>query len=62
MHPIEIVSLVELLQPTPAEVADRQAAVDAVEEVVKSVWPHATVAVFGSFATGQSVCVNLPTI
>lgn len=42
----------ELLHPTPAEVADRQAAVDQVADAVTSIWPHATVQVFGSFATG----------
>jgi non-canonical poly(A) RNA polymerase PAPD5/7 len=48
----EIVELVELLQPSEEEVAARNAAVEAVADAVKGIWPTATVRVFGSFATG----------
>lgn len=41
------------LAPSPAETAARQAAIDAVEDVVTSIWPKARVQVFGSFATGE---------
>lgn len=51
----EVLELCELLQPTEDEAAGRNAAVAAVTDVVKSIWPNATVAIFGSFATGGSV-------
>lgn len=51
----EVLELCELLQPTEDEAAGRNAAVAAVTEVVKSIWPNATVAIFGSFATGGSM-------
>ncbi|MEW5299188.1 MAG: hypothetical protein WDW36_002227 [Sanguina aurantia] len=51
----EVLELCELLQPTEDEAAGRNAAVAAVTEVVKGIWPNATVAIFGSFATGLYV-------
>lgn len=51
----EIVSLVELLQPTEEEAHDRMSLVSQIEEVAKSLWPHSTVTVFGSYATGLYV-------
>ena len=51
----EIVSLVELLQPTDEEANDRMSLVSQIQEVAKSLWPHSTVEVFGSYATGLYV-------
>ncbi|KAG1674852.1 hypothetical protein FOA52_015240 [Chlamydomonas sp. UWO 241] len=45
----------ELLAPTPLEVSDRERAVAAVRSAVHSIWPDASVEVFGSFATGLYV-------
>lgn len=48
----ELVALYAYLTPTAAEHAARQRTVQRTTEVVQSIWPQATVAVFGSFATG----------
>lgn len=48
----EVVEFCRYLAPSPAEQASRQAAIDAIEDVVTSIWPKARVQVFGSFATG----------
>lgn len=40
------------LEPSPEETAQRQAAVDRVQAVVRAIWPEAELQVFGSFATG----------
>lgn len=50
----EIVELTELLQPAPEEVEARRAAVEEIRQVVVSIWPTASVTVFGSFATGEA--------
>eukprot|EP00199_Chlamydomonas_sp_CCMP681_P000819 CAMPEP_0119102870 /NCGR_PEP_ID=MMETSP1180-20130426/1473_1 /TAXON_ID=3052 ORGANISM="Chlamydomonas cf sp, Strain CCMP681" /NCGR_SAMPLE_ID=MMETSP1180 /ASSEMBLY_ACC=CAM_ASM_000741 /LENGTH=507 /DNA_ID=CAMNT_0007087247 /DNA_START=36 /DNA_END=1556 /DNA_ORIENTATION=- len=51
----EMVELTELLHPTQAEYDSRNEAVEAVTQAVNSIWPEASVAVFGSFATGLFV-------
>lgn len=50
--PAEVVEFCRYLAPSPAESAARQAAIDAIEDVVTSIWPKARLQVFGSFATG----------
>jgi DNA polymerase sigma len=52
-----MVELTELLQPIPEETEARQAAVNEVADVVKSLFPTAQVTVFGSFATGEEADV-----
>ncbi len=47
-----MVELCELLHPAPEEVDARRAAVAEVSETVQSIWPSASIQVFGSFATG----------
>ncbi len=49
----EIVTFAKMLEPTEQEAASRKRSVDAVEEVVRGIWPEAEVKVFGSFATGE---------
>lgn len=48
----ELVALYAYLTPTADEHVARQRTVQRVTEVVQSIWPQSTVAVFGSFATG----------
>lgn len=48
----EIVDFSEFLSPTPEEQSKRTAAVDRIFHVVKYIWPHCRVEVFGSFRTG----------
>ena len=48
----EIVEFNRFVAPTPEEAASRLAAISRVQAVVQSIWPAATVEVFGSFATG----------
>ncbi|KEH38740.1 nucleotidyltransferase family protein [Medicago truncatula] len=48
----EIVDFCEFLSPTPEEKAKRDAAIESVFEVIKHIWPHCQVEVFGSFRTG----------
>lgn len=48
----EILDFSEFLSPTPEEQANRHTAVDRVFQVVKSIWPHCRVEVFGSFKAG----------
>ncbi|KAG0489203.1 hypothetical protein HPP92_008014 [Vanilla planifolia] len=48
----EILDFSEFVSPTPEEQDKRTAAVNHVFEVVKYIWPHCRVEVFGSFRTG----------
>lgn len=48
-----MVELTELLHPSQAEIDARNEAVEAVTQAVTSIWPSASVAIFGSFATGE---------
>ncbi|PIA55380.1 hypothetical protein AQUCO_00800265v1 [Aquilegia coerulea] len=48
----EILDFCEFLSPTPEEEVLRNEAVDGVFGVVKYIWPHCKVEVFGSFKTG----------
>lgn len=48
----EIVEMCYCLEPLPFEGAARQAALKRIQDVVCSIWPEATMDVFGSFATG----------
>ncbi|KAJ1401898.1 polymerase, nucleotidyl transferase domain [Sesbania bispinosa] len=48
----EIVDFCEFLSPTPEEKAERNMAIESVSEVIKHIWPHCQVEVFGSFRTG----------
>ncbi|KAE8125824.1 hypothetical protein FH972_020594 [Carpinus fangiana] len=48
----EIVDFCNFLSPTPEEQAARNIAVECVFDVVKHIWPHCKVEVFGSFKTG----------
>jgi hypothetical protein len=48
----EVVEFCRHVTPAAEEAAQRQAAIDRVAEVVRSIWPSADVQVFGSFATG----------
>ncbi|KAL5715512.1 polynucleotide adenylyltransferase [Ranunculus cassubicifolius] len=48
----EILDFCEFLSPTPEEQKLRNDAVDGVFGVVKYIWPHCQVEVFGSFKTG----------
>lgn len=48
----EIVDFCDFLSPTPEEQAARNTAVERVSDVVKHIWPHSKVEVFGSFKTG----------
>ncbi|KAK7856579.1 non-canonical poly(a) rna polymerase papd5 [Quercus suber] len=49
---IKIVDFCDFLSPTPEEQAARNTAVERVSDVVKHIWPHSKVEVFGSFKTG----------
>lgn len=49
---IEIIDFCDFVSPTPEEQASRTNAVQCVIEVVKYIWPHCKVEVFGSFRTG----------
>ncbi|OVA14928.1 PAP/25A-associated [Macleaya cordata] len=48
----EILDFCDFLSPTPEEQASRNTAVDSVFDVIKYIWPHCNVEVFGSFKTG----------
>ncbi|KAF7800758.1 Non-canonical poly(A) RNA polymerase PAPD5 [Senna tora] len=48
----EIVDFCEFLSPTPEEKAARDTAIESVFGVIKHIWPHCQVEVFGSFRTG----------
>ncbi|KAJ9073268.1 Poly(A) polymerase [Entomophthora muscae] len=48
---MEVTSLIEYLSPTPAEIAVRKWLCDSVEQAAQSVFPTATVNIFGSFST-----------
>ncbi|KAJ7981731.1 non-canonical poly(A) RNA polymerase PAPD5 [Quillaja saponaria] len=48
----EIVDFCEFLSPTPEEQGARNTAVESVFDVIKHIWPHCKVEVFGSFRTG----------
>ncbi|KAJ4980711.1 hypothetical protein NE237_031548 [Protea cynaroides] len=48
----EILDFCSFLSPTPEEQASRTMAVERVSEVIKYIWPHCRVEVFGSFRTG----------
>ncbi|KAI5411896.1 uncharacterized protein LOC127086340 [Lathyrus oleraceus] len=48
----EIVDFCDFLSPTPEEKAKRDSAIQSVFEVIKHIWPHCQVEVFGSFRTG----------
>ncbi|XP_020704686.1 terminal nucleotidyltransferase 4A isoform X1 [Dendrobium catenatum] len=48
----EILDFSAFVSPTPEEKAKRETAVDRVFQVVKYIWPHCRVEVFGSFRTG----------
>lgn len=70
----EIVEFCRYVKPSPEEDGLRLAAIARVSDVITSIWPNATAAVFGSFATGlhlpssdvdlvvlDSKCGNIPT-
>ncbi|TKY49100.1 Non-canonical poly(A) RNA polymerase PAPD7 [Spatholobus suberectus] len=48
----EIVDFCEFLSPTAEEKAARDMAIESVFGVIKHIWPHCQVEVFGSFRTG----------
>ncbi|KAG7957219.1 hypothetical protein I3843_11G163900 [Carya illinoinensis] len=48
----EIVDFCDFLSPTLEEQAARDTAVECVFDVIKHIWPHSKVEVFGSFKTG----------
>uniref|UniRef100_A0A0D9V408 polynucleotide adenylyltransferase n=1 Tax=Leersia perrieri TaxID=77586 RepID=A0A0D9V408_9ORYZ len=48
----EILDFCEFISPSAEEQSSRTAAVKAVSNVVKHIWPHCKVEVFGSFRTG----------
>ncbi|KAJ6792418.1 non-canonical poly(A) RNA polymerase PAPD5 isoform X1 [Iris pallida] len=48
----EIVDFCDFVSPTPEEQVSRADAVRCVSEVIKYIWPHCKVEVFGSFRTG----------
>ncbi|XP_028783078.1 terminal nucleotidyltransferase 4A-like [Neltuma alba] len=48
----EIVDFCEFLSPTLEEKAARDVAIESVFQVIKHIWPHSQVEVFGSFRTG----------
>ncbi|KAK9822646.1 hypothetical protein WJX81_003349 [Elliptochloris bilobata] len=48
----EVVEFERFLAPTAEEAAGRAAAVQRISAVVQTIWPSASVQVFGSFATG----------
>ncbi|XP_052178221.1 uncharacterized protein LOC127791992 [Diospyros lotus] len=48
----EILDFCDFLSPTPEEQASRNAAVECVFDVIRYIWPHCEVEVFGSFKTG----------
>uniref|UniRef100_A0A2N9H0I2 polynucleotide adenylyltransferase n=1 Tax=Fagus sylvatica TaxID=28930 RepID=A0A2N9H0I2_FAGSY len=48
----EIVDFCDFLSPTLEEKAARDKAVESVFDVIKHIWPHSKVEVFGSFKTG----------
>ena len=49
----EIVEFCRFLEPTAEEAAMREAATQRVREVILSIWPQASVQIFGSFVTGS---------
>ncbi|XP_047057031.1 terminal nucleotidyltransferase 4B-like [Lolium rigidum] len=48
----EILDFCDFISPSAEEESSRTAAVQAVSDVVKHIWPHCKVEVFGSFRTG----------
>ncbi|KAK9907979.1 hypothetical protein WJX75_000974 [Coccomyxa subellipsoidea] len=48
----ELVDFCRFLAPSTSELASRQAALGRVTDAVQSIWPSASVQVFGSFVTG----------
>lgn len=48
----EIVDFCEFLSPTLEEKAARDVAIESVFQVIRHIWPHSQVEVFGSFRTG----------
>ncbi|OIV92410.1 hypothetical protein TanjilG_23010 [Lupinus angustifolius] len=48
----EIVDFSDFLLPTPEEKAARDTAIESVFGVIKHIWPHCQVEIFGSFRTG----------
>lgn len=48
----EIVDFCDFLSPTPEEQASRNTAVDCVFDLIRYIWPHCKVEIFGSFKTG----------
>ncbi|XP_015936717.1 uncharacterized protein LOC107462614 [Arachis duranensis] len=48
----EIVDFCEFLSPTSEEKAARDTAIESVFDVIKHIWPHCQVEVFGSYRTG----------
>ncbi|KAE8790070.1 non-canonical poly(A) RNA polymerase PAPD5 [Hordeum vulgare] len=48
----EILDFCDFISPSAEEQSSRTAAVKAVSDVVKHIWPHCKVEVFGSFRTG----------
>lgn len=57
----EAVEFCRFLEPTTEEAAMREAATQRVREVILSIWPQASVQVFGSFVTGICPCQHKPT-
>lgn len=48
----EMLHFSDFISPTSEEQASRDAVVQRVSEVIKYIWPHCSVKVFGSFGTG----------
>ena len=56
----EVVEFCRFLEPTKEEAAMREAATQRVREVILSIWPQASVQIFGSFVTGAP-CLHVHT-
>ena len=56
----ELVEFCRFLAPSTSELASRQAALGRVTDAVQSIWPSASVQVFGSFVTGARSSIPKP--
>ncbi|XP_042416340.1 terminal nucleotidyltransferase 4B-like [Zingiber officinale] len=48
----EILDFCDFISPTPEEQASRSAAAQCISDIIKNIWPHCRVEIFGSFRTG----------
>ncbi len=60
LHCAELVEFCRFLAPSSRELASRQAALARVTDAVQSIWPSASVQVFGSFVTGAINSTHTP--